>query len=92
MEIFDTATRRRIQAAIRERAPDAFCPMCRSTSLSLQDGFVTLGLERGARGPIYSTTGLPSIALVCDQCGYTLLFNALALSLGDLLRRTAVAS
>jgi hypothetical protein len=92
MELFDSATRRRIRTAISERAPQAHCPVCQSTTLSLADGFVTLGLERVPASIAFSQTGLPSIALICNQCGYTLLFNAMALGLDDLVQRTAVAS
>ena len=92
MELFDSATRRRIRSAIVERAPQAYCPMCQSTTLSLADGFVTLSLDRVPTSFAFSETGLPSVALICNQCGYTLLFNAMALGLEDLVQRTAVAS
>lgn len=92
MDTFDAATRRRIRTAISDRAPHARCPMCESASWSLEDGFVTLGLERVPGSLAYPETGLPSVALVCTQCGYTVLFNAVALGLGDLLPRTTMAS
>lgn len=87
MPAFDSNTRGRIQSALNSRAPNAHCPMCNSTSLALADGLVNLGLASSDMvSMLRGGESLPSVALICNQCGYTLLFNVLALDLPELLQ------
>jgi hypothetical protein len=65
------------------------CPFCQTNNFTLSDGQVQLVVsEMGSTQ--YIVVGqlktLPSIALVCQHCGNTLLLNMIVLGLGDLMR------
>lgn len=81
---FTAETREKILAAFRRRVPALRCPVCQHNAFTAAEGFVS--------PPVYRNfwldqraTGLPSLALVCDNCGNTLLINIGALGLADLI-------
>ncbi len=81
---FTPEVRERVLAAFSKRVPVLHCPVCQHNAFTIVDGFVS--------PPVYGnfwlgqkTSGLPSIALVCDNCGNTLFINMGALGLENLV-------
>lgn len=61
------------------------CWFCGDSRWTLADGFVTLLLSYGANPFQPSGDRLPSLALVCGNCGNTVLLNLVVLGLEDLV-------
>src|SRR4051812_25388796 len=81
---FDEDAKKRIRNEIIRRWQHFTCPRCGGMQLEIADGFVDLPLLSNYWQSKRSS-GLPSAALVCATCGYTMLFNLVALGLRDLI-------
>lgn len=77
---------RRIEIAIKRKMPGGLlmCAMCHSSTLILGNGYARISLQLNLQTIQLDAPGLPSITLVCTNCGYTHLFNVIALGLTDL--------
>lgn len=78
----------RIIKAITERVPNmAACSVCRTRNFTLGEGLVRLDLSELHSSTIRIGGGpsLPSVVLVCQNCGNTILLNLIVLGLQDLL-------
>lgn len=86
--------RTRIMQAIEERASGSgACPVCGRSQWILADGFVMLSVQSEPTGNlVIGGRTLPSVALICGNCGDTRFLNLLVLGLGDLIPQEAVAS
>ena len=60
------------------------CPLCGNLKWTLVEGFVYVTLQPDFAGTYVGTGGLPSVALVCANCGNTHLLNLVVLGLGHL--------
>jgi|SRR5215213_4102242 len=79
---FTPEVRDKILAVFRQKM--LRCPVCGFNAFTAADGFVS--------PPVYGNywlsqrvSGLPSLALICDNCGNTLFINIGALGLADLI-------
>jgi hypothetical protein len=82
----------RIIRAIYDRVPLAKCSFCHAENFTLADGFVRLDLSefRSSVIKIGGVPSLPTVALICQKCGNTMLLNLMILGLGDLLQPPTV--
>lgn len=83
---FTPAQVQRIEGAIRQKMPGGLfmCTMCHSNKLTLANGYALISLQPNLSQYALDAPGMPCIALVCTNCGYTHLFNVFALRLADL--------
>lgn len=59
----------------RQPAP---CPVCQQLQWEMPDGFAVVSLLKNV-WTNDRTSGLPCAAFICTTCGYTMLFNLIAL-------------
>lgn len=76
--------RNQILAALRSRIQTAGCHLCRTTSWTLADGFVSVGIQDDFSSFRIGGAALPCVALVCNNFGNTCLINVMALGLRHL--------
>lgn len=75
--------RGQITSAIASKNVTGRCPLCGNLKWTLVDGFVYLTLQQDFAGVyIGGSGGLPSVAIVCTNCGNTHLLNLVTLGLG----------
>jgi hypothetical protein len=84
---FTDDQRTRIQQALNSRlVPQPKCEVCQQQKWTLAEGFVYLPLVNvSSFKPQPTEQALPCVALVCAQCGHTLLLNLITLGLRDLI-------
>lgn len=83
---FTEEERQEIEKAIREKAPGlGRCALCEHGHWNLQDGFVTQVLQDGPKSLKLGGPAIPSIVVICSNCGNTYLLNVIALGLRHLL-------
>ena len=58
------------------------CPICHSSSFTIADGYLANTLQDNLNSIQLGGTFLPSVALVCTNCGFTSLHNAKILGIG----------
>lgn len=69
-----------IKECIEKRVPDLKCPACGRTKFVLASAYSPFQLqEEPKKVSVASTSLLPSIAVICSYCGYTMFFNLLSL-------------
>lgn len=51
------------------------CPICQNDTFSIADGFVANSLQQNLKSLQIGGVYLPSIALVCNKCGFTSFHN-----------------
>ena len=74
-----------ISSAIAGKQVAGRCPLCGNQRWTLANGFVYVTLQPDFGGVyVGGTGGLPSVALVCTNCGNTHLLNLVTLGLGHL--------
>jgi len=82
---FTPQAKEEIWAAIRKRKQNIECSVCHNQDhWTMADGFVGLPLLSNFWSDTRASS-LPSVALVCDKCGNTLLLNLMVLGLRHLL-------
>ena len=74
---FTPELKKKILAKI-EAMGDRACPECRTVGWEMPDGIATIPLLKNV-WTNERTSGLPCAAMVCTTCGYTRLFNLVAL-------------
>lgn len=57
------------------------CPFCNSANWDIS-GWAPISLGQGPAAVVLGGAVLPSVALVCMKCGYTVLINAMVAGLG----------
>lgn len=57
------------------------CPICHSSSFTIADGYLANTLQDHLNSIQLGGTFLPSVALVCTNCGFTSLHNTKILGL-----------
>ncbi len=70
----------RLHAWLHEKVPGATfkCPVCHTERWSVQDPG-----EIPIRGPFLPGKAYPSVVFICENCGYTMLFNAVVMGVPD---------
>ena len=58
------------------------CPICHSSSFTIADGYLANPLQDNLNSIQLGGAFLPSVALVCTNCGFTSLHNAKILGIG----------
>lgn len=58
------------------------CPICHSSSFTIADGYLANTLQDNLNSIQLGETFLPSVALVCTNCGFTSLHNTKILGIG----------
>lgn len=82
---FTPEQQRRIKQVILARvAPEGRCPLCRHNDWAVAEGPVRLAVGQPFAGWAATGSEIPSVAIICEHCGNTLILNALVLGLGDL--------
>jgi len=75
---------KRVVAALQRRGLPNDCAVCGWHEWTLLAGYVTLLIALQTPGR-FSQELLPSVAMVCKNCGNTHLLNLIQLGLGDLI-------
>ncbi len=76
---------RTIQQRLSERVGGrSHCAFCGQQPLTLVNGYARVEILPTVRRLPHGGAALPSLAFVCENCGYTHLFNVLKLGLEDL--------
>lgn len=57
------------------------CPICQNSTFTIADGFLVSSLQKDLKNLSIGGEYLPSIALVCNNCGFTSLHNIKILGL-----------
>jgi hypothetical protein len=83
----DLETQNAIIAKIAEKAGGRVgpCSVCRAQQFTLADGYVSLSISPTSKAVQIGGPHLPSVALVCTNCGNTFLFNLILLGMQDLV-------
>jgi hypothetical protein len=67
---------KKVIEALSVKAPDTTCPLCHTKRWNVVSGTILLALKSSSQyGNSYTQSGLPSVALVCLNCGNTHLLN-----------------
>ena len=81
----------RVVEALVAKLPDrrlGACSLCGTLKWTLVDAIVVTHTQEEFPKIVLGGQSLPSIALVCTNCGNTHLLNLLVLGLGDLLEKS----
>lgn len=73
--------KRKILGKLVERMGHYQCPICHGESFTIVDGFLASSLHNTMHAIQTNDSFLPSVALVCSNCGFTSLHNAKVLGL-----------
>lgn len=83
-QIISAKRQEEIISKIREQRATSNCPRCGNNSFSLVDGYFNLAIQGQPAGNVQiGGPSVPTIALVCDSCGYISLHALGALGLLD---------
>jgi len=84
--MFSSRDRERIEAAINAKIPAGLkCPLCQHPVWTMIDGPAVVTVRERFNVSDFDS-GLPSVALVCSNCGNTVLLNLFKLGLGDIVK------
>lgn len=67
--------KQKILNSIISKIGDYCCPICKSHSFTIADGYVATTLQPDTQSITIGSTFLPSVVLVCTNCGFTSLHN-----------------
>lgn len=84
---FSQEDRQRIVSVINERVSDWTCRLCKHNEWTLADGLIALVLQAKPGTVMVGGPTLPCFAATCTNCGNTLLLNAMALGLTDMVEK-----
>ena len=62
--------KKEIVKALNERGAKLPCSRCGNDSFSLLPGYFNQTLQPGLKGMVLGGPSVPSVVLVCNQCGY----------------------
>ena len=60
----------KIKHEIDARIPNYTCPICRNTKFALADGYFNSPLNANPMDFTFGGSSIPSIGIVCDNCGF----------------------
>ena len=67
---------------LKKRVPDFRCPVCNKGEMILVEGFINHPLQDElAGGIVLGGKSVPTVAIVCKNCGHTMEFSVGALGL-----------
>lgn len=76
----------RVISAVSAKAPTlGACPVCAHPEWTLADGFIFLAIQEPSGPVVLGGPSMPCVALVCNNCGNTVLLNVMTLGLRDML-------
>ena len=82
----------RVLQTIQERMGGHIkCPLCSRVAWIIVDSVAVIPTQETLSFEVAPDRGLPSLPLVCRQCGNMQFLNVLALGLGDLFQENARA-
>ena len=67
-----------------ERISRYQCPICHNDSCTIVDGYLANTLQNDFSSMKLGGSFLPSVALVCNKCGFTSMHNAKVLGIEEL--------
>ena len=68
---FPKETKEKIINALKEKgALNNPCPRCRSKNFTLLDGYLNNQVQMGLGNVFFGGPSVPSVVVVCSQCGY----------------------
>lgn len=70
MEKFSEEYKKKIVQALTSKGATQPCPRCRNQSFTLVDGYFNQPIQTELGGLIIGGPSIPSIVVVCTQCGY----------------------
>lgn len=78
---FSSQDKQKFIDIIKERIPELQCPICHKKSFTLTDGYVSLHIQKRLDGVYLGGPMIPSVGLICNNCGYVSLHAIGALGL-----------
>ena len=60
----------RIKTAIVKKIAHLNCPMCKSSSFTMSDGYFLNTLQEELKGVTLGGQAIPTISLICNTCGF----------------------
>src|SRR3990167_1215630 len=75
------ANKAKIVNQLKKKAPNLKCPICANTNLTLGGGFFAHDLQEDLSQRQIGGINIPTIPIVCSQCGYIMEFAAGTLEL-----------
>lgn len=80
-QLIPNSTLEKIAAKLNERQIKRECPMCREGVFIIVDGYVIPVLQANTKNLKLSGKSLPTVAVMCKNCGYLMQFSLGALGL-----------
>lgn len=62
--------KKEIVGVLQEKGVPKTCPMCQQNNWVLADGYFNPGLQTNLRGLTIGGPSIPSIAIICTNCGF----------------------
>lgn len=85
---FTEDEKQKILATIKAQVPKiGNCPVCGNSNWTLADGYIQLPVQDKLGSVVLGGPVLPCVAIVCTNCGNTVLLNVFALGLKDMLEK-----
>lgn len=60
----------RLVSIISAKIPNAVCPMCQHNSFVLADGYFNIPISNSMNDVVLGGTTIPSIGVICTNCGF----------------------
>lgn len=80
-EAFSEEKRKRIVKILEEKGVRSCCPMCGNKSFILPEGYFINTIQPDFKGISLGGPGIPTIAIICKQCGFMSQHSAVLLGL-----------
>ena len=61
---------KKIVATLKEHGVKLQCPMCNNTRFDLLDGYFNEPIQKTIPGHVLGGPSIPSVGIVCTQCGF----------------------
>lgn len=78
-----TENKQIILKKLQERIGSYQCPICHNNSFTIVDGYLANSLQNDFSSMQLGGSFLPSVALVCNKCGFTSMHNAKVLGIEE---------
>ncbi len=62
--------KQKIVSELNRRIPNLVCPMCHQRSFIILDGYFNQPIQAELEGVVLGGPALPSIGIVCNNCGF----------------------
>lgn len=70
MELLTEEQKQEIIKKFQEKKILTVCPMCKHPHFTIADGYFTNSLQNEVGGIIFGGPTIPSIAIICNNCGF----------------------